>query len=107
VVSPPILVLALPALGYGAWSLARGAAGGDLERIGIAWFLGTFVPFALLSLLGNRTSYLYYMVIVMPAIYVAVSAMFARGRFGSRTITVYACLVLGAAVALYPFTPTP
>ena len=36
-----------------------------------AWFAGTFVPFVLLSVIDSRTSYLYYMVIVMPGIYVA------------------------------------
>ena len=41
--------------------------------MGVAWFLGTWVPFAVLSLLDSRTSYLYYMVIVMPGIYVAVT----------------------------------
>jgi hypothetical protein len=38
-----------------------------------AWFIGTWLPFELLNLLDNRTSYIYYMIIVMPGIYVAVA----------------------------------
>ena len=40
--------------------------------VAVSWFLGTFLPFLLLSLVWKRTSYIYYMVVVMPGLYLAV-----------------------------------
>ncbi len=82
-VSPPILALAWPAFAFAVYRLIRvprqvaGTAAGaatralsdlDLPIIAVTWFLGTWIPFALLSLIDQRTSYLYYMVIVMPGL---------------------------------------
>ena len=75
-ISPPILLLALP--GWCSRLLGRCAGGAGCRPrgprwrlVGLAWFIGTWAPFALLSLFDQRTSYLYYMVIVMPGMYVA------------------------------------
>ena len=47
------------------------------ESLGLAWSVGTWLPFLALSVIDSRTSYLYYMVIVMPGIYVAAVALIA------------------------------
>jgi hypothetical protein len=163
VVSPPILLLALPALVIAARRVLRGArapAGGDgrtrgfwesgesgefgefgesgefggadgadgaggagasaatrvvgatdrtrrVGTLGLAWCLGTLVPYELLSLLDARTSYLYYMVIVMPGIYLVVADLVA-GHLGDwRILAVWVGCVVVAAVGMYPFTPLP
>ena len=59
---------------------AAAAPTGDLPLIGLAWFLGTFLPFALLTVLDSRTSYIYYMVVVMPGIYMTVVYLLFRAR---------------------------
>ena len=59
-ISPPILLFALPALGLGAVAAWRHRD--ELGGFAAAWFLGTWLPFAALSLFWLRTSYLYYMV---------------------------------------------
>ena len=74
---------------------------------GLAWFIGTFVPFELLSLFWQRTSYLYYMVIVMPGIYLVVADLVARIGPRRKVVWVWMACVLAAAVVLYPFTPLP
>ncbi|MGB9184593.1 MAG: glycosyltransferase family 39 protein [Solirubrobacteraceae bacterium] len=121
-VSPPILLLALPALGVGLYRWLRRqprlapstmpatAADRQLAALGPAWFVGTWLPFALLSLIDQRTSYLYYMVIVMPGIYVAVSYLLTLAWRLRRTwvrslIAVWGVLVLAAVVLMYPFVP--
>jgi hypothetical protein len=139
-VSPPILLLALPALGVGLYRWLRPRprlaapatfatpgtpatpatprapatpatpADRQLAALGPAWFVGTWVPFALLSLTDQRTSYLYYMVIVMPGIYVAVSYLLTLAWRLRRTwlralIAVWGVLVLAAVVLMYPFVP--
>ncbi|MGH2857944.1 MAG: phospholipid carrier-dependent glycosyltransferase [Solirubrobacteraceae bacterium] len=119
-VSPAIMLLAMPALAFAVWRLVRGRRGavggrgawsiGDrqLAILGVAWFLGTWVPFALQALIDQRTSYLYYMVVVMPGIYIAVTQMVGLGwRRGqtwlSATIAAWGLCVLAAVVLMYPF----
>ncbi len=103
-INPVIMVLALPALVTAAVMAVRGE---PLPTLALAWFLGTFVPFVLLSLFWNRTSYLYYMVIVMPGIYIAIAYMVARIGARRKLVVAWMFAVVAAAVILYPFTPLP
>ena len=83
-ISPPILLLALPGLLLAAIRVERSRRRGgssstdDVGLVGLAWFLGTYLPFVAASLVESRTSYLYYMVIVMPGVYLAVADLIAR-----------------------------
>ncbi len=108
-ISPPILLVALPALGVAAWVALRRAAAADRELavVAVAWFLGTFVPFLLLSLVWERTSYIYYMLVVMPGLYAAAAWLATRLRRRPRLLGVWALTVVAAAVVLYPLTPLP
>ena len=54
------------------------AADRDVAVLAVSWFLGTFLPFLLLSLVWQRTSYIYYMLVVMPGLYVAAAWLAAR-----------------------------
>jgi hypothetical protein len=114
--SPPIMLLALPALAVAAVRLARRrrpeavrtAGDQQLAIVALAWFVGTWVPFALQSLLDQRTSYLYYMVVVMPGIYAGVAYLLALGwrrhtRWLSALTLVWGLGVLVAVVVMYPF----
>ncbi len=103
-INPAIMLLALPALGTAAVMAARSER---VPSLALAWFLGTFLPFLVLSLFWNRTSYLYYMVIVMPGIYIAIAGMVARIGARRRLVLAWMFAVLVAAVILYPFTPLP
>jgi dolichyl-phosphate-mannose--protein O-mannosyl transferase len=119
-ISPPIMLVGIPGLVIAGWRLWRWrsapapAPAGDefavsptLAALAISWFIGTWAPFELLSALDSRTSYLYYMLIVMPGIYAAVVYVLGRWRPQRWVILSYAALVLVAAVAMYPFTPVP
>ena len=108
-ISPPILLLALPGLALALWSLRPASATGE-ERIGLialAWVLGTFLPFQLASTIEDRTSYLYYMVIVMPGIYIAVTRFVAHSRAPRWLVGLWVAGVAVAVVLMYPFTPLP
>ncbi|HET7050903.1 MAG TPA: glycosyltransferase family 39 protein [Solirubrobacteraceae bacterium] len=108
-ISPAILLVGLPGLATTAWrALGPGrSVAGDVELLGLAWFAGTFLPFVLLSLIDNRTSYLYYMVIVMPGIYIAAAQLVARIGPPPRWIWAWIVTIAIAVVVMYPFTPLP
>jgi predicted membrane-bound dolichyl-phosphate-mannose-protein mannosyltransferase len=116
-VSPAIMLLALPSLIVAAFRLlgrrrvtiaGRTIADQQVALVGLAWFLGTWLPFELQSALDQRTSYLYYMVIVMPGIYLAVIWLVAwgwrRGAVWLRgLVLLWGLGVLVAVVLMYPF----
>jgi dolichyl-phosphate-mannose-protein mannosyltransferase len=70
--------------------------------IAVAWFLGNFLPAVFESYALGRVNYLYYMLIVMPAIYIALARAFGDRRMPrAATIGWAATLVFGFA-DLYP-----
>jgi Dolichyl-phosphate-mannose-protein mannosyltransferase len=105
-ISPPILVVGLPALLVTAWLIARRP--GPYTELGlpaIAWFAATWIPFELFSLLLDRTSYIYYMLIVMPSVYLAGAYLIARLAPDVRLTAAWITTVVIAAVVMYPFFP--
>jgi dolichyl-phosphate-mannose--protein O-mannosyl transferase len=108
-ISPPILLVGIPALGFAAVVALRRRPAPDRELavLAVAWFLGTWIPFLLLSLVWQRTSYIYYMVVVMPGVYAAAAWLVARFSYRPRLIAVWVATVLIAAVITYPLTPLP
>jgi predicted membrane-bound dolichyl-phosphate-mannose-protein mannosyltransferase len=105
-ISPPVLLFALPALALALWG-ARQRSASPTARLGAAWLLGTFLPFALLSAVAQRTSYLYYMVVVMPGVYLLVGSLSSRPGLPRWARASWIAAVVVAAIALYPFTPLP
>jgi dolichyl-phosphate-mannose-protein mannosyltransferase len=103
-ISPPMLAFAVPALALGAWAAWRGA---QVDAVAVGWFAGTWLPFVALSLFWQRTSYLYYMVIVMPGIYLALARAFSRPWVPRWALGGWLVLVLAAAVLSYPFLALP
>jgi hypothetical protein len=108
-ISPPILLAGLIGVGAALWRASGLRASPDhrLTTVAVAWFLGTFGPFLIASLAFNRTSYLYYMTIVMPSLYLAGAWLVHRLRRHVWLTAVWATGVVAAAVVLYPFTPLP
>jgi predicted membrane-bound dolichyl-phosphate-mannose-protein mannosyltransferase len=108
-ISPPILLFGLlGAIAALVTVVRRGRSGAlVIDVLAPAWFLATFVPFVLASLLFARTSYLYYMLIVMPALYLAAAYLVARVRLPRAVTLLWVLSVLAAVVVLYPLTPIP
>jgi predicted membrane-bound dolichyl-phosphate-mannose-protein mannosyltransferase len=120
-ISPPILLLALPALVLAIGTATRrpvmvvvrgavrqpAAPRFELAALATAWFAGTFLPFVFFSLVLARTSYLYYMLVVMPGMYMAVAWLLPRLWHRRKLIGVWSAAVVAAAVIAYPLTPLP
>jgi len=107
-ISPPILLAGLPGVVLAVIGARRGArASSEVGVLSVAWFVGTFVPFELLSLLWSRTSYLYYMVVVMPGLYIAAAYLIARFASARRLVLAWVAAVALAAIIMYPLTPLP
>jgi predicted membrane-bound dolichyl-phosphate-mannose-protein mannosyltransferase len=113
-ISPPILLLALPGLVFAAYRVlrARDRREDDIQlaAIAVAWFLGSWVPFAYLSVADQRTSYLYYMVVVMPGMYLAATYLVSRAwrlrrQWLRALVGSWAVAVVAAVVLMYPFVP--
>ena len=119
VISPPILLFGLLGVVLAIYRIFRpdGVQGGRRSRselevpmLAVTWFIGTWTPFALASLIDQRTSYLYYMVIVMPGLYVAATYLASRlwrlrRRWSTAVVAVWALSVVAAVVLMYPFVP--
>jgi hypothetical protein len=92
-----------PALRAGSWHRGRHT----LPAVAVAWSVATWLPFEVLSLVDSRTSYLYYMVIVMPGLYLG-AVLVAERLWRVRWLAVlWMLLVLAGAIVMYPFTPWP
>jgi hypothetical protein len=113
-VSPPILAVGEPALFFCAYRFLRrrpagqSAADVSIAVLAVAWFLGTWGPYQLQSAVDSRTSYLYYMISVMPGIYLAATYLASHawrtGRGWVRGLVgVWGATVLAAAILMYPF----
>ncbi len=90
--------------GAGSAPQVRRVASSGMPLLAVSWFLGTYLPFLALTLIWQRTSYLYYMVIVMPGIYVA--AVYLVERLHRRWLTaLWVVAVIVAAVLTYPLNP--
>ena len=74
-VNPFIIFLTLPALAISIY-----LAGWRRDRVALfaaCWTVGTYAPFFFASEILNRTSYLFYILIVMPGIYVMEARVFS------------------------------
>jgi hypothetical protein len=128
-ISPPMLLPALPALFFAGASVLRprwswswfGAAAtsasatasdrnwalGELQLVGLAWVLGTYLPYVVLGISWERTSYLYYMIIVMPGVYLVLAALAVRARAHRWLLVGWIITIVIALVVTYPLTPLP
>lgn len=99
-INPFVIFLALPAL-----MLAIGQAWRTRNRVallGAAWGVGLFLPLLLQSEIVHRRSYLFYMLIVLPGIYLMTARLFSWRYVPRLATVVWAGLLIFGFVHLYP-----
>jgi predicted membrane-bound dolichyl-phosphate-mannose-protein mannosyltransferase len=114
-ISPVVLLVGTPGVVFVLWELIRArraprrveSSVNEIPIVALAWFLGTFVPFVVLAVVFQRTSYLYYMVVVMPGLYLAGGYVLWRARRYRWLIALWWVALLAAVIIMYPFTPLP
>jgi dolichyl-phosphate-mannose--protein O-mannosyl transferase len=99
-INPFIIFLAIPALFAAvaaAWRKGDGVA-----ALGACWCLGTFLPMALESAVSGRISYLYYMVVVLPGVYLVTARLFRPSRIGPAATLGWVTALVYSFLHLYP-----
>jgi hypothetical protein len=103
--NPYIIFLAIPALCACIsiwWRRADVVA-----LIAIAWFLGTFLPAIFESYALMRVNYLYYMVLVTPAIYLALARVFGDRRMPTVATMGWVVMLIFGFADLFPIRVLP
>jgi dolichyl-phosphate-mannose--protein O-mannosyl transferase len=98
--NPFVIFLAIPALFAAAAATWRER---DLPAaVGLSWCIGTFVPFAIESQIFDRISYLYYMLIVLPGVYLVTTLLFAPSRIARAATIGWVAALIYSFIDLYP-----
>ncbi|MGI8429827.1 MAG: glycosyltransferase family 39 protein [Solirubrobacteraceae bacterium] len=99
-INPFIIFVALPALATAGVAIWRSRD--RVALVGASWTVGTYAPFAAQTVVAHRISYLFYMLIVMPGIYVLAARLFSP-RYVPRIATlVWVGLLVYGFARLYP-----
>ena len=104
-VNPVLLALALPAFAYCGWLAIRRRD--DLSLLVVVWYLATWLPSFFASVLDKRTCYLYYMVMTLPLICVAVARLLAHRLVPRVALGLWIGLLVAGFYLLYPFRTYP
>ncbi|MGI8413182.1 MAG: phospholipid carrier-dependent glycosyltransferase [Solirubrobacteraceae bacterium] len=99
-INPFIIFVALPALVASAAAVWRSRD--RVALVGACWSVGTFIPFVVQSDIAHRISYLFYMLIVMPGVYIMAARLFSPRYVPKLATVVWVGLVVFGFVALYP-----
>jgi predicted membrane-bound dolichyl-phosphate-mannose-protein mannosyltransferase len=100
--NPAIIFLAIPALAYAAYRAHKRKRTAPL--LPLAWFLGIWGTFVVVyNVRPQSAGHIYYMVAVMPAVYLAVAHLFSNWAPAARLKPYYGVLVVVAFVFYFPF----
>jgi predicted membrane-bound dolichyl-phosphate-mannose-protein mannosyltransferase len=99
-INPFIIFVAIPAL-FAAIAAAWYERD-ELAALGASWCLGTFIPFVFQAEVLHRISYLYYMLLVMPGIYLVAVRLFSPSRIPRAATLGWAVALIYGFIDLYP-----
>jgi dolichyl-phosphate-mannose-protein mannosyltransferase len=99
--NPAIIFVAIPALALSGHAAYR--YGSRIDAMAVSWVLGLALPLTLQNVAQHRTMYIYYMLFVLPGIYISIAQMFSSRRFPLAGRLGYVVAVLAGFAALYPF----
>jgi predicted membrane-bound dolichyl-phosphate-mannose-protein mannosyltransferase len=98
--NPFIIFVALPALAVGGVSAWRSRD--RVAVLGASWAVGTYVPFLVQGEIAHRISYIFYMLVVMPGVYLLAARLFSPRNVPRIATVVWGALLVYGFVRLYP-----
>ncbi|MHB1468315.1 MAG: phospholipid carrier-dependent glycosyltransferase [Solirubrobacteraceae bacterium] len=98
--NPFIVFLAIP--GVFAALAAAWRERDEVAALGACWCLGIYLPFLLGDLSSGRVSYLYYMLLAMPGLYIVTTRLFASRRMPRAAAIGWAIALIYGFIHLYP-----
>ncbi len=104
-IQPVVLVTAWLGILAALWQSIRRRD--DISFFVVAWIVATWLPAELASLFAQRTTYLYYMVVTMPALYVASARLLGSRRIPKWLLGVWVGILLAGFAIDYPFRTFP
>mgnify|MGYP001022095996 CR=1 FL=1 len=105
--NPFVLALWPFALAISAHAWWKREPGSDAGALVLAWFAAVYAPFVAGSLIGQRISYLFYFLPVLPSIVVGGSLFLLRPGIPGVVRWVYLAAVLLGFYGYFPFKPVP
>ena len=98
--NPYIIFLAIPALGacISIWWRRNDT----VALIAFVWFLGCFLPAVFESYVLQRVNYIYYMMLVVPGIYLALARVFGDRHVPKLATAAWALMLVFGLADLYP-----
>jgi predicted membrane-bound dolichyl-phosphate-mannose-protein mannosyltransferase len=99
-INPFIIFLVIPAVCACAAMWWRRAD--TLALVGVAWCAGTFLPSLAENVISNRVDYLYYMLVVMPGVYIVLARVFADRRMPRSATVGWAVMLIYGFADLFP-----
>jgi dolichyl-phosphate-mannose--protein O-mannosyl transferase len=105
--NPYLLGLVPVGLAFAGLAWWRRRAEAELGAMGLAWFVSTYVPFYLASMLGQRVTYLFYFLPTLPAVALAGSAFLLKTGLARPVLWIYLAAVLVGFYSFFPFKLVP
>jgi dolichyl-phosphate-mannose-protein mannosyltransferase len=99
-INPFVIFLTIPAL-FAAITAAWYERD-QTAALGAAWCLGTFIPFVIQAQAFDRISYLYYMLLVMPGLYLVTARLFSPSRVPRAATLGWVVALIYSFINLYP-----
>jgi hypothetical protein len=99
-VNPFLLFVAIPAFFTAVWAWWR--ENDRLSLFGTAWVLGTYLPSIYDAQVSGRIAYLYYILIILPGVYLIVVRFFTRKGMPTAATLGWAVALIYSALNLYP-----
>lgn len=99
--NPAVIFLTVPSMMYLAYRFWMRKDQASL--LALVWFIFTFVPFILIFAIWNRITYIFYFLISLPSVCLAISCAIHDAKYSKIVTAVYVVIVIIGFWSLFPF----